>query len=176
MICLFLRFNASIRQIEAELDLSYKTVRQRVERSGKALDAPSLTLFGPAEIDRVYVPAGLKGREHDQKARLRVLSTRGRGSYDGDKPPVFALVDRGNSQRFVVPAKSADKSTAQSLLADHEEKPLTVYTDGFRAYDPLENDDAFTGECVVHGDGEYTDGYVHVNTCESHIEESRKTS
>ena len=43
-----------------------------------------------------------------------------------------------------------------------------VYTDGFRAYGPLDEDDAFTREYVVHGDCEYVDGDVHVNTCESH--------
>jgi len=53
------------------------------------------------------------------------------------------------------------------LLADHEEESLTVYTDGFRAYDLLE-DDEFHREYVVHGDGEYADKEVHVNTCESH--------
>ena len=31
-IYVFLRFNTSIRQIEVELDLSYRTVRRRVER------------------------------------------------------------------------------------------------------------------------------------------------
>ncbi len=185
-IYVFLRFNTSIRQIEAELNLSYRTVRQRVERFARVLDAPSLTLSGPVEIDEVYVSAGLKGRERDQKSRSRGLSTRGRGSYEGDKPPVFTLVDRGNDQRYVVPTKSADESTVRLLLADHEEGPLTVYTDGFRAYDPLEKDDAFAREYVVHGNGEYADGDVHVNTCETtgrwcnrgsrHIEESRKTS
>jgi transposase-like protein len=45
---------------------------------------------------------------------------------------------------------------------------LTVYTDGFRAYEPLDEDDTFTREYVVHGDGEYVDRDVHVNTCESH--------
>jgi transposase-like protein len=102
------------------------------------------------------------------KARARGLSTRGRGSYEGDKPPVFTIVDRGTGQRYVVPAKSADESTVRLLLADHEEESLTVYTDGFRAYDPLEDDDEFHREYVVHGDGEYADGDIHVNTCESH--------
>jgi hypothetical protein len=31
-----------------------------------------------------------------------------------------------------------------------------------------EEDDAFDREYVVHGDGEYADGEVYVNTCESH--------
>ena len=112
--------------------------------------------------------AGLKGRERDQPSRSRGLSTRGRGTYDKDKPPVFILADRGTDERYVIPAKAADESTIRLLLADRQQESLTVYTDGFRAYEPLGEDDAFTREYVVHGDGEYVDGDVHVNTCESH--------
>ena len=93
---------------------------------------------------------------------------RGRGSYEGDKPPVFTLVDHGSNDRYVVPAKSADESTVRLLLADHDEESLTVYTDGFRAYDPLEDEDSFTREYVIYGDGEYANGEVHINDCESH--------
>ncbi|EMA43615.1 transposase [Halococcus saccharolyticus] len=49
-----------------------------------------------------------------------------------------------------------------------QQESLTVYTDGFRAYDPLEKDAAFDRECVTHGDSEYIDGEVRVNTCECH--------
>lgn len=49
--------------------------------------------------------AGLKGRERDQESRSRGLSTRGRGSYEGEKPPVFTIVDRGTGQRYVVRAE-----------------------------------------------------------------------
>lgn len=149
-------------------------MHRRVERFTRALDAPQLDLVGPVEIDEVYVSAGLKGRERDQESRSRGLSTRGRGSYEGDKPPVFTIVDRGTGQRYVVPAKSADESTVRLLFADHEEESLTVYTDGLRAYDPLEDDDEFHREYVVHGDGEYADGDVHVNTCESHASLARR--
>ena len=170
----FLRFNTSLRQLQREIDVTYKTMHRRIERFARALDAPQLDLVGPVEIDEVYVSAGLKGRERDQPSRSRGLSTRGRGSYEGDKPPVFTIVDRGTGQRYVVPAKSADESTVRLLLADHEEESLTVYTDGFRAYDTLEDDDEFTREYVVHGDGEYADGDVHVNTCESHASLARR--
>ena len=163
----FLRFNTSIRQIEAELDLSYRTLRERVEQFARTLDAPSITLSGLVEIDEVYVPAGLKGRERDQEPRPRVARPRERGSYAGDKPPVFTLVDRGSNNRYVIPAKSADESTVRLLLVVEQES-LTVYTDGFRAYDPLDNDDTFDREYVVHSDCEYTDEDVHINTCESH--------
>ena len=164
----FLRFNTSIRQLQVELDVSYRTLRRRIERFARALDSPSLSLCGPVEIDEVYVATGLKARERDGRSRSRGLSTRGRGSYEGDKLPVFILVDRGTGQRYVVPAKSAEESTVRLLLAASEEEPLTVYTDGFRAYDPLDDDERFHRESVIHAEGEYADGDVHVNTCESH--------
>jgi len=72
-------------------------------------DAPSLDLVGQVEIDEVYVSAGKKGRERDQSSRSRGLSTLGRGSYDGDKPPVFIITDRGTGQRYVIPAKAAEE-------------------------------------------------------------------
>jgi transposase-like protein len=61
-----------------------------------------------------------KGRERDQESRSRGLSTRGRGSYGGDKPPEFTLVERGSDDRYVVPAKCSDESTVRFLLADYE--------------------------------------------------------
>jgi len=81
---------------------------------------------------------------------------------------VFILADRGSGDRYVLQAKAADESTIRLLLADRKEESTTVYTDGFRAYEPLDEDDAFDRKYVVHGDGEYADGDVQVNTCESH--------
>lgn len=49
-----------------------------------------------------------------------------------------------------------------------EKEPLAVYTGRFRAYDPLREGRPFNHEYAVHGDGEYADENVHVNTCESH--------
>ncbi|MDZ7764846.1 MAG: IS1595 family transposase [Melioribacteraceae bacterium] len=170
----YIRFNTSLRQLDVEIDVSYKTIYRRVQRFLRALDAPRLHLKGPVEIDEFYVKAGLKGRERDQPSRSRGLSTRGRGTFAEDKPPVFVLADRGSGERYVVPAKTATESTIRLLLADRQQESLTVYTDGFRAYDPLDEDDAFTREYVVHGDGEYVDGDVHVNTCESHASLARR--
>ena len=170
----FLRFNTSLRQLQCEIGVTYKTIHRRVERFGEALDAPSLDLRGPVEIDEFYVSAGLKGRERDRWSRSRGLARRGRGTYEHDKPPIFVLVDRGTEQRYVVPAKSADESTIRLLLADRQQVPLTVYTDGFRAYDPLTEDGQFNREYVVHGDGEYADDTIHVNTCESHASLARR--
>jgi transposase len=170
----FIRFNTSLRQLDIEIDVSYKTIYRRVQRFLRALDAPHLHLEGPVEIDEFYVKAGLKGRERDQPSRSRGLSTRGRGTHEDDKPPVFVLADRGTGERYVCPAKAADESTIRLLLADRQQESLTVYTDGFRAYEPLEKADTLEREYVVHGDGEYADEDVHVNTCESHASLARR--
>jgi transposase-like protein len=170
----FLRFNTSIRQLDAEIDVSYRSLRRRVEQFAKTLDAPAISLVGPVEIDEFYVSAGKKGRERDSRSRSRGLSKRGRGTYERDKPPVFTLVDRGSGQRYVVPAKSADEATVRLLLDNHEKESLTVSTDGFRAYDPLDDAENFHRESVIHGDGEYVDGDAHVNTCESHASLARR--
>jgi len=67
-------------------------------------------------------------------------------------------------------------STARLLLANHEEESPTVYTDGFRAYDSLDDDERFAHEVVVHDDDEYVDGPVHVNTCESYGSQLRSVA
>jgi transposase-like protein len=64
-------------------------------------------------------------------------------------------------------AKSADKSTVRLFSGIAEKESLAVYTGGFRAYKPLENDETYQREAVIHGDSEYVDGDTHVNTCES---------
>lgn len=87
---------------------------------------------------------------------------------------MFILVDRGSDQRYVVPSKSDDESTVQLLLDTCEEESLTIYTDGFRTNDPLEKDEKYQREAVIHGKGEYVDGDVHVNTCESHAPLARQ--
>ena len=83
-------------------------------------------------------------------------------------PPVFTLVDRGSDNRYVFPAKTATESTLRLLLDNHEKESLTVYSDVFREYDPLDDDDTLDRQYVVHSDGEYADEDVHINTCESH--------
>ena len=170
----YIRLNTSLRQLDAEIDVSYKTIYRRVQRFLRALDAPRIHLKGPVEIDEFYVKAGLKGRERDQPSRSRGLSTRGRGTYAEDKLPVFVLAGRGSSERHVIPAQAATESTIRLLLDNRQQESLTVCTDGFRAYEPLDEDDAFTRDYVVHGDGEYVDGDVHVNTCESHASLARR--
>ena len=66
----FVRFNTNIRQLTAEIDLSYKTLHRCVECFTKALDAPSIKLRSLVEIDELSVSAGLKGLERDGTVAL----------------------------------------------------------------------------------------------------------
>ena len=69
-ICAFRRFNTSLHQLRVEIEVTHKTMHQRIERFARALDAPSPDLVGPVEIDDVYISAGTKGRERDGRARV----------------------------------------------------------------------------------------------------------
>lgn len=72
----------------------------------------------------------------------------------------------------VISATSCQRNPLTNRLCDsssnREEESLTVYTDGFRAHQPLEDHETYHREAVIHGDGEYADGDVHVNTFEGH--------
>ncbi len=48
-----IRLNASIRQLDTEIAVTYKTVYRRVQRPQEALDAPRSQLDGPVEIDEL---------------------------------------------------------------------------------------------------------------------------
>jgi hypothetical protein len=50
--------------LQVEIDATYKTV-PGASSALEALDAPSLDLVGPVEVDEEYVTAGKKGRERD---------------------------------------------------------------------------------------------------------------
>jgi len=114
-------------QLDAELTVSYRSLRRRIEQFARTHDSPAIDLVGPIEIDEVYLTPGLKGRERDRESRSRGLWKRDRGSYAEDKPPMFTLVDRGSGQQYVVPAKSADESYAnpvKKLSKKSFERPL----------------------------------------------------
>ena len=64
--------------------------------------------------------------------------------------------------------KDANESPIRLLLAERHQERLTAHTESFRAHEPLEENAAFTRDYIVHGDGRYVDGAVHVNTSESH--------
>ena len=57
----------------------------------------------------------------------------------------------------------------RALNISCERSSFIGYTGGYAAYEPLKEDNAFNHEYVVHGNGEYTNEEVWVNTCEIHV-------
>ncbi|MFC6766787.1 IS1595 family transposase [Natrinema soli] len=170
----YIRFNTSLRQRDVEIEVSYKTVYRRVQRFLRALDVLGHSWKARLNLTNCTSKPDSKAASATVR-RARVDCPRAAvENMTEDKLPVFVLVDRGTNDCYVLPAKSAKESTVRLLLADHEQESLTVYTDGLRAYDPLEDDEEFDREYVVHGDGEYADGAVHVNTCESQASLARR--
>jgi transposase-like protein len=166
---LFLRVHTSLRHLARELPVRYRTIKRTVERFLRALDCRVPEFGETIEIDEVYATAGRKGHERDA-SRSRGLRSRGRGTYESDQPPILVIADRDSGDRYTIPVTNADSSTIKVILGveDHaEDDPLTVYTDEYSSYEFLDDDDRFQHETVVHGDGEFADGDVHVNTCES---------
>ena len=84
-------------QIAEELDRDYDSVLNFVHELASRY-AQRITLEGIIELDEIYVHAGEKG-ERKEKARSRALKKRGRGTWEGDKPPVVTMVKRGNIQK-----------------------------------------------------------------------------
>jgi hypothetical protein len=63
--------------------------------------ARRISLEGVVEVDEVYVHAGEKG-EKEGDSRRRGLRKRGRGTWEGDKPPVLTIVKRGRAESSVL--------------------------------------------------------------------------
>lgn len=84
------------------------------------------------------------------------------------------LVDRSTDRKWTLPAKNVDFDTVRLLLIDRQQESMTVYTDGYLFYNPLERYNAFTRKCVVHSDGECADGQNHITTAESHASLARR--
>lgn len=125
-------------------------------------------LDGENEIDEIYVISGWKGCPGgialDRPARRRGLKKRGRGNWEGDKPPVTAIVQREGQLRVRV-CRNLQQETFRPWLLTCLRRGATVYTDSYSIYQFL-TDAGFRHRTVNHSAGEYARGRVHVNTTE----------
>lgn len=70
------RFNTSIRQLDAEIDVSYPSLRPLVEQFARTPGAPAINLVAPVEIYEFYITTGKKALEREQESRSRALLKR----------------------------------------------------------------------------------------------------
>ncbi len=134
------------------------------------LNRPEVPLDADIEVDEIYIISGWKGRPAGHKPprpprRRRLKGQRGRGTWETDKVPLVAIVQRHGQVRLFA-QRNLRKRTFRPLLKRWVQQGATVYTDEYDIYHFL--DSAGYGHRVVtHGAGEYARGEVHVNTTEA---------
>lgn len=132
---------------------------------------------GEIEGDEVYVVAGHKGQPAKvakagrKPRRRRLKGKRGRGTLEGDKPPILGLLQRdGDVAIFMLP--NVQQDTIKPIITNMVASGSLIYTDEYNIYNRLP-EWGYEHKTVNHSAGEYArdedgDGFheVHVNTME----------
>jgi len=180
VLCLyFMGLNISNQQIAQELDLNKDVAQKMIHqlRNWVVERKPKTRLSGEVECDEAYVIAGHKGhpsavmKKGRKGRRNRLKGARGRGTLEGEKPPIFGMIQRGGEVVIHMLANVKQKTIApliQATIAPGSQ----VYTDEYNIYNRL-TEWGYPHKTVCHSRGEYArdedgDGFheVHVNTME----------
>lgn len=129
------------------------------------------------ETDEVYITAGHKGQPEvvaglGRKGRRRKLrGKRGRGTLEGEKPPVLGMLQR-NGEVVIQMVPNVQQVTIQPIITETIAPGSLIYTDEYDIYNSLPKW-GYQHKSVNHSAGEYArdedgDGFheVHVNTLE----------
>lgn len=100
-----------------------------------------------------------------REPRERGLSERGRGSWDGDRPPAVLWVERGGSGRVLELQPDVTKQTLLRSAIRHVELESRIDTDDFSSYQLLE--EAYDHRSVDHEEAYVSDEGTHCNAAEA---------
>jgi len=180
ILCLyFMGLNLSNRQIAQELDLNKDDVQEMTMQLREEIvkRKPIVTLQNEVECDEVYIVAGHKGNpiavkeKGRQGRRRRLKGSRGRGTLEKEKPPIFGMIQRGG-EVVIHMLENVQQKTIEPIIKATIAKATLVHTDEYNIYARLE-EWGYGHKTVNHSQGEYArdedgDGFceVHVNTIE----------
>lgn len=169
--------NVSNRQISQELGLNESDGQAMAEllRQGIHKRRRPVSLQGEVEFDEVYLVAGHKGRADKitgrEARRNRLKGSRGRGTLEKEKPPIFGMIQR-SGEVVIQMLENVQQATIEPLILATVKTGTLVYTDEYGIYSRL-TAWGYRHKTVNHGAGEYArdedgDGFheVHVNTME----------
>ena len=153
----------SANQISRELGRDYESVLNFVrEVQELAKRIGGIRLEGICEADEVYLNSGDKGVK-EENPRKRGLSVKGRGTYEGDRPPVMTLVRRSDGMTEFVVMNDIRKAVEE--IRSRASKDCVIITDNYPAYDRL--DPIGMNHMRINHSERYADGDIHVNRCEN---------
>jgi len=183
----------SIHSISEDLSHTYKTVRRLAEVIREAIYERRSEwlrpLTGEVEADDVHLKGGQQGRElasgesesegstsdgnekstaGGREARERGLSERGRGSWEGDRPPAVLWVERegeGGGARVIELRRGVDQRSLFQSAWRHIGPESRIDTDDFSGYGLLGQ--AYDHRSVDHEETYVTEDGVHCNTAEA---------
>ena len=129
------------------------------------------------ECDEAYITAGHKGQPSkvvaaQRQSRCRKLKgSRGRGTLETERPPIFGMIQRNGEVRIHMLA-NVQQETIRPIICATIAPGTLVFTDEYNIYNRLE-EWGFEHKTVNHSSGEYArdedgDGFceVHSNTME----------
>ncbi len=152
----------SAKQLERELEVTYKTAWRMLHLIRKALDQGGEKLKGVVESDLAVFGGRIKYRK-----------TETRGEAMLDKSIVIGAVERGGNVR-VKRVQDKTRATHQKFLQETvDAKESVLMTDAA----PTFKDPGFDHFTVNHKKGEYVRGSIYVNTMDafwSHVKRSIK--
>lgn len=170
-LCASHKKGVSSCQLAKDVGITQKSAWFMLHRIREMLrdKAPEL-LEGEVECDETFI-GGKDGWKHKDK---RVPNSRGRSTKS--KTPVFGMVERGGSTRFMV-VDDTRRDTLQGEILPNIKPGSTIHTDewiGYRGLSAL-----YDHAVIEHGAGEYvryeTDRTVHSNTVENRWSHFRRT-
>jgi transposase-like protein len=153
-------------QIARDLDRDYEAVLDFVHEVQDASgDIDEFELSEVCEADEIYVTAGEKGLEDEDESPCECGLKKGRGDFEGDKPPVLTLVRRSDGRvRFLV---CEDLEDTDEDIAEYSDESVILCTDDYSIYDGIEDKEGVDGHLAVTHSDTYVIGDAHTNTCEN---------
>lgn len=93
------------------------------------------------------------------------MKVRGRGTYDGDKPPLIGMVSRMNGEIRLAPSRTVRSEDILKKAVKNIDDGACIYHDDYKSYSSL--DGTYRHEAVNHSQGEYArEEGIHTNTVE----------
>ena len=152
----------SAKQMQRELEVTYKTAWRMLHLIRKALPQSDEPLDGEVETDTGYFGGKGDGGKYNVN-QSKVMA---------EKSVVMAAIQRKGQARAEVVA-DASVNTITNFLGKNVSTRATLMTDSARTYEKL----SYKREAVNHRKGEYVRGNVHINNVEtfwSHVKRSIK--